>query len=91
MKNETVAEVLAKMAAVADQNNRSSSSVGGIIANVIDDCRRLLAEAARDDADGAPDLDRFYGRTVPQPRADRDDWLFNPETCALRAKNRWTF
>ncbi len=83
MKNETIEQVLSKMAAVADANNRSMSSFGGVIANVIDDCRRLLAEAARDE--GAADLDRYYGRTVPQPRADREDWLFNPDNSALRS------
>ena len=86
MKDETIRKVLGTMAAVADQSNRSGGTFGGVIANVIDDCRRLLAEAARDE--GCADLDRYYGRTNPEPMADRDDWLFNPETVSLRAKAR---
>lgn len=76
LSESTLIKLLTMMAEKADQGNRDRSSFGGgIICNVIDDCRRLLAEAAR--AEGMPNLDRFYGREPVEERAENADSIFD--------------
>lgn len=74
LSEKVVKEVLNLMTDKADQANRSNG-MGGVFANVIDDCRRLLAEAAR--ANGMPNLDRFYGQQPAVEKAEQAPSIFD--------------
>jgi hypothetical protein len=89
---KTIKALLDLMADKADEVLKNDLVMGGITALVMDDCRRLLAEAAC--VNGMPDLDRSYGRIVntKQPAGSRQS-LFDelqgeqptrPRVCRTR-------